>query len=108
MKLHYKERDRYAITYSATIDADEIESLALALTYIKNNRAKIIQQAKTYTECTYYSRGGCKVGFYFDPKDKKTGEFLDIKSESVFINSVEDLAATVAQAQAKIKEIGGK
>lgn len=98
LKIGYTDRDgEYPKSVSEILDEDELSSLSSALTYVVQNKSKLISTAKTYTEIKYNSRGGFVVGMYI-ADNKDTGEFIILEGETAFLVSLEDFQRLVDDA----------
>lgn len=95
---------------TATLDADELDSLASALEHIRTHRQEIIDKATSSISLTYQSRDGCTVAFgvRIGPEGKTPYEFVSINNSSPLFQSLDDLEKTVNEARMKIGEIGKK
>lgn len=58
----------FAVSYSSTLDPDELDACANCLEYISNN--VINTQPETYTEYSYITKDGVKIGVYRDVNGK--------------------------------------
>lgn len=101
--LSYKGTERFDREAAEVLDEDEVASLASALEYIRLNRRKMIDAAKTYTEATYSSRGGFQTGLYFG--SGTVGDYMKIGHETVFLESLDAIENVVKEAGSKIKEL---
>lgn len=107
LRFTYDEGGRYSRERSEFVDEDEIDGLASALEYLRSNRGRATKEAKTYSEFTYRSRGGFRVGYYVEPTKQAVGDYITVGASSVFPHSLDPIATMVAAAQRKIKELRG-
>jgi hypothetical protein len=103
LRIEFEDTGDYPQRGASLLDEDELVSLASALKYMTENRKMIVEQAQTYTEVNYSSRGGFSAGIYVEPATRKTGEFMNLDGISAFLVSLNDLAASVDEALFKIE-----
>jgi hypothetical protein len=103
LRVEFTDSDGYE--HRAFLDQDEIVSLEGALRYILQNRAELINRAKTYTEVTYQSRGGFRAGLYVSPAGNSVGEYMDVGNCSVFFHELERLSEVIDEALFKLESL---
>lgn len=91
-------------SYIGTLDSDELDACIQSLEYIKN--ILLISTPEIYTEATYKTRDGVKLGAYFSKSKwtayvytkshtSRSAEFLDVASIDSFITVMQQAKSLI-------------
>lgn len=109
LRVSHDSGERYSSTNAEFIDEDELDSVAAALAYFRENRAKRQSEAPTTSEFTFISKGGLRFGFFVNPGEHRIGDFIQLGHDIAFVKGLPPFEAAVDAARKKIRELrGGK